>query len=68
MAATRGSWATRADYLENASDRRALYEQALDVVVKNGDPEEVEEIQDSLEQLAQEELPHKPDHRTPDDS
>jgi hypothetical protein len=58
--------ATRADYLENASDRRALYEQALDLAVRNGDTEEIEEIQDSLEQLAQEELPNKPGHRTPD--
>jgi len=58
--------ATRADYLENTSDRRALYEQALDVAVKDGGTEEIEEIQDSLEQLAQEELPNKPDHRTLD--
>jgi hypothetical protein len=36
------------------------------MAVKDGDTEEIEEIQDSLEQLAQEELPNKPDHRTPD--
>jgi len=57
--------ATRADYLESASDRRVLYQQALDGATKDGDTKEVEEIQDSLKQLAQEALQNDPDHRNP---
>jgi len=47
--------ATRADYLESFSERRALYEQALDLARKAHDMEEIEEIQDSINQLTEEE-------------
>ncbi|MDH5669965.1 MAG: hypothetical protein OEY86_18340 [Nitrospira sp.] len=47
--------ATRADYLESFSERRALYEQALDLAKKAHDMKEIEEIQDSINQLAEEE-------------
>lgn len=47
--------ATRADYLESFSNRRALYEQALDLAKKVHDMKEIKEIQDSINQLAEEE-------------
>jgi hypothetical protein len=47
--------ATRADYLEGFPERRALYEQALDLAKKADDVEEIEEIMDSINQLGQEE-------------
>jgi hypothetical protein len=47
--------ATRADYLESLSERRALYEQALDLARKAHDVGEIEEIMDSIVQLGQEE-------------
>jgi len=51
--------ATRADYLDNASDRRTLYQQALDLASRAGDTEEIKEIKYSLKRLAEEELPSK---------
>jgi hypothetical protein len=47
--------ATRADYLDSFSERRALYEQALELARKAHDTEEVEEIMDSINQLGREE-------------
>jgi hypothetical protein len=47
--------AARADYLEGFPERRALYEQALDLARKAGDEEEMEDIMDSINQLGQEE-------------
>jgi hypothetical protein len=47
--------ATRADYTESLAERRALYEEALDLARKARDVEEIEEIMDSINQLGQEE-------------
>jgi len=47
--------ATRADYMESLPERRALYEQALDLARKACDVEEMEEIMDSVNQLGKEE-------------
>src|ERR1035441_43591 len=47
--------ATRADYLDSVSERRALYEQALELARQAGDTEEIEEIMDSINQLGGEE-------------
>ena|ERR1035438_3387833 len=47
--------ATRADYLDSFSERRVLYERALEVARKAGDTEEIEEIMDSTNQLGGEE-------------
>lgn len=47
--------ATRADYLESFSERRALYEQALDLARMAHDMKEIEEIQDSINKLTEEE-------------
>jgi hypothetical protein len=47
--------ATRADYLDSVSERRVLYERALELARKAGDTEEIEEIMDSINQLAGEE-------------
>ena len=47
--------ATRADYLDGFSERRSLYEQALDMARKARDTKEVEEILDSISQLTEEE-------------
>lgn len=46
--------ATRADYIESSSERRALYAQALDLARKAQDVDEIEEITDSIHQLGQE--------------
>lgn len=40
--------ATRADYLENDEERRALFEKALVLAKERGDQAEVDEILDSL--------------------
>jgi len=47
--------ATRADYLESFSERRALYEQALDLAAKDDDLKEIKEIQESINRLTEEE-------------
>ncbi len=47
--------ATRADYLESLAERRALYEQALNLTRKAHDLNEIEEIMDSINELGQEE-------------
>jgi hypothetical protein len=47
--------ATRADYLDSFSERRALYEQALELARDAHDTEETEEIMDSINQLGGEE-------------
>ena len=47
--------ATRADYLESCSERRVLYEQALDLARKAHDQQEIAEIRDSINQLTEEE-------------
>jgi len=47
--------ATRADYLESFSERRALYEQALELATNAHDTAEIEEIMDSINQLGGEE-------------
>jgi fructosamine-3-kinase len=47
--------ATRADYLEDYSERRSLYQQALDLAKKSHDTKEIEEIMDSIKQLDEEE-------------
>src|SRR5881394_1928523 len=47
--------ATRADYLESLPERRALYEQALDLARKADDGKEIEEILDPMRELEEEE-------------
>lgn len=47
--------ATRADYLESFSERRALYEQSLELARNAQETEEIEEIMDSINQLGREE-------------
>jgi len=47
--------ATRADYVDSFSERRTLYEQALDLARKACDTTEIEEIMDSLTKLREEE-------------
>jgi hypothetical protein len=47
--------ATRADYLDSLSERRALYESALELGRKARDTKEIEEIMDSINQLGGEE-------------
>ncbi len=47
--------ATRADYLDSFSERRSLYEQALELARDAHDTEEIEEIMDSINQLGVEE-------------
>jgi hypothetical protein len=47
--------ATRADYLESFPERRALYEQALDLARKAHDGQAIEEILDSMSELEEEE-------------
>jgi hypothetical protein len=47
--------ATRADYLDGFSERRALYEQALELARNAHDTEEIEEIMDLINQLGGEE-------------
>jgi hypothetical protein len=47
--------ATRADYLESFSERRALYERALELATNAHDTGEMEEIMDSLNRLDTEE-------------
>jgi hypothetical protein len=47
--------ATRADYLEDYSERQSLYQQALDLAKKSHDTKEIEEIMDSIKQLDEEE-------------
>lgn len=47
--------ATRADYLNDFSERRTLYYRALDLARKNRDTNEIEEILDSIKQLDEEE-------------
>jgi hypothetical protein len=46
--------ATRADYVENPSERGALYAQALDLARTAKDMDEIEEIMDSINKLGQE--------------
>ncbi len=46
--------ATRADYLEDISDRRALYERALHLAKTAHDEKEIGEIMDSLSRLGKE--------------
>ena len=46
--------ATRADYLDDFSERRTLYHQALDLAKINRDAKEIEEIMDSIKQLEEE--------------
>ena len=46
--------ATRADYMENVSEQRALYAQALDLATKANDANEIEKIMDSINQLGDE--------------
>jgi hypothetical protein len=55
--------ATRADYLESFSERRALYDQALGLAKTARDTKEIEEIQDSINQLAEEERANQAPHR-----
>ena len=47
--------ATRADYLEDFSERRTLYSQALDLAKKSHDTQEIAEIMDSIKHLNEEE-------------
>ena len=47
--------ATRADYSQSASDRRALYEQALVLARQANDVDEIEEIMDSINRLGNDE-------------
>lgn len=47
--------ATRADYLNEFSERRALYQKALLLALKNHDTREINEITNSLKDLAKEE-------------
>src|SRR4051812_35437029 len=46
---------TRADYIEDVSTRRALYEQALDLARRANDVDEIEEILDSINRLGHDE-------------
>jgi fructosamine-3-kinase len=47
--------ATRADYLDDFSERRTLYHRALDLARKNRDTNDIGEIMDSIKQLDEEE-------------
>lgn len=47
--------ATRADYVDDFSERRTLYQQAFDLAKKAEDTKEIEEIMDSIKQLDEEE-------------
>ncbi len=53
--------ATRADYLEDVSERRSLYLRALDLARIAQDPKEIELITDSIQQLDEEERAEPPD-------
>ena len=46
--------ATRADYIENPSERGTLYAQALDLARKANEADEIEEIMDSINRHSQE--------------
>src|SRR4051794_24282438 len=47
--------ATRADYIQNVSDRRALYENALVLARQANELDEIEEIMDSINRLGHDE-------------
>jgi len=47
--------AMRADYLDSFPERRALYEQALELARKAHDGKEIDEILDSIRELEEEE-------------
>lgn len=55
--------ATRADYLDSRSQRRALYLQALDLAKKCNDADKIKEIIDSLAHSLTRSLAHLEDYK-----
>jgi hypothetical protein len=47
--------ATRADFLDDYAERKALYLEALDLAIRAGDGDEILEIKDSMEMMEQDE-------------
>jgi hypothetical protein len=47
--------ATRADFLDDYAERKALYLEALDLAIRAGDEDEILEIKDSMEMMEQDE-------------